>query len=300
MVSRYSQSLPRHSKGLTLVEVMIAMVLGLILLAALSNVFIGNMQTRAEIEKVGRQIENGRFAMQTLLDDISNAGFYAGATRGDGDDDGNDDAFEELDFCDLSAINSRMLLPPLATTTTTLDCTPDHKANTSIIIVRRFSSNAAGTDTVQHCGDDAEGALAPAATCVQIDSNGVARFDRGAMEAKLHDGETFAPVRIPVAHIYYVDVSNNLRRASIEWTDGNASFPDAPETLVDGIEMMSFSIVGQSAQLNILARSSTASPKLEVETKSYPAFQVGGAAYETSDNIRRQFYSAAINIYNPL
>lgn len=300
MVSESSHGLWRRCKGITLVEVMIAMVLGLILLAALSNVFIGNMQTRAEIERVGRQIENGRFAMQIMLEDISNAAFYAGATRGDGNDDGNDDALEELNYCDLSAINSRMLVPGLATTSAALACTPDHKAGTDIVIVRRFSTNAVGTAVAQHCGDDAEGALAPAATCVQIDSNGVAQFGRGAMNAKLHDGVTYAPVRIPVAHIYYVDVSNNLRRADIVWADGSASFPDAPETLVDGIEMMSFSIVGQSAQLNLLARAASGSPKLQVETKTYPAFQVAGVDYETNDNIRRQFYSAAINIYNPL
>lgn len=73
-------SRPRRSmQGLSLVELMIAMTLGLIVLAALVSVFANTSASRAELERVSRQIENGRFAMELLSDDIRHAGFYGEA-----------------------------------------------------------------------------------------------------------------------------------------------------------------------------------------------------------------------------
>jgi type IV pilus assembly protein PilW len=69
----------RSMQGLSLVELMIAMTLGLIVLAALVSVFANSSASRAELERTSRQIENGRFAMELLSDDIRHAGFYGEA-----------------------------------------------------------------------------------------------------------------------------------------------------------------------------------------------------------------------------
>ena len=69
----------RSMQGLSLVELMIAMTLGLIVLAALVSVFANSSASRAELERVSRQIENGRFAMEILSDEIRHAGFYGEA-----------------------------------------------------------------------------------------------------------------------------------------------------------------------------------------------------------------------------
>lgn len=62
--------------GLSLVELMISLTIGLVLLLGITTLIVQQSQTRDEMEKSSRQIENGRYAMQTLHDDIEHAGFY--------------------------------------------------------------------------------------------------------------------------------------------------------------------------------------------------------------------------------
>jgi type IV pilus assembly protein PilW len=72
----------RHQHGMTLIEWMISVTIGLILLVGLSALIAQQSSTQAELEKSSRQIENGRYAMQLLQDDIELAGYfgeYAGA-----------------------------------------------------------------------------------------------------------------------------------------------------------------------------------------------------------------------------
>lgn len=70
------QSVRRHQAGVSLVELMISLTLGLILLAALLTVFSNSSSARAELERTSRQIENGRYAVQLVADDLRVAGFY--------------------------------------------------------------------------------------------------------------------------------------------------------------------------------------------------------------------------------
>jgi len=64
--------------GVTLVELMIAVVIGLLAIGTMSALFAANSRTRAEIERAGQQVENGRFALDLLRDDVRQAGFFGG------------------------------------------------------------------------------------------------------------------------------------------------------------------------------------------------------------------------------
>jgi type IV pilus assembly protein PilW len=68
----------RHNRrlGFTLIEMMVGIALGLIVLAVLTAVFVGVSNNRRDMERTGRQIENGRFAIRLLADDIVNAGYF--------------------------------------------------------------------------------------------------------------------------------------------------------------------------------------------------------------------------------
>ena len=66
--------------GLTLIEFMISIVLGMILVAALSVLIANQSATRSEVDRAGRLIENGRYAIQTLADDLQMAGYWGEAT----------------------------------------------------------------------------------------------------------------------------------------------------------------------------------------------------------------------------
>lgn len=65
--------------GFTLVELMIAMTIGVFLLGTLGLVLANNSRTRFELEGSIGQIQNARYALQVLSDDLSNAGFYGEA-----------------------------------------------------------------------------------------------------------------------------------------------------------------------------------------------------------------------------
>lgn len=68
----------RRLIGLSLIELMVALVLGIIIVAAVSQLFINISRTNQEMAKTNSQIESARFAMQFLQDDIAHAGFWDG------------------------------------------------------------------------------------------------------------------------------------------------------------------------------------------------------------------------------
>ena len=67
----------RREGGFSIIEFMIALTLSLIVLAALTGAFVANSRSRTEIERANEQVENGRFALQLLTDDLELAGFYS-------------------------------------------------------------------------------------------------------------------------------------------------------------------------------------------------------------------------------
>lgn len=63
-------------RGFSLIELMVAITLGLLLLLVMTQLMAQQSAARAEIEKSGRQIENGRYAMSLLQEDIQLAGYF--------------------------------------------------------------------------------------------------------------------------------------------------------------------------------------------------------------------------------
>lgn len=71
-----SSSSSKRNAGFSLVEMMISVAIGLILLLGLTSILTHTSQTRTELEKSSRQIENGRYATQLLTDAVHHAGYY--------------------------------------------------------------------------------------------------------------------------------------------------------------------------------------------------------------------------------
>lgn len=69
-----------RQRGLTLVEIMVAMVLGLILTAGVVQVFLGSKNTYRVNEALSRLQEEGRMALELLSRDVRMAG-YSGCSR---------------------------------------------------------------------------------------------------------------------------------------------------------------------------------------------------------------------------
>lgn len=64
-----------NQRGFTLVELMVALVLGLILTGGVINIYISSKQTYRMQDNQSRLQENGRFALQYLAKDIRMAGY---------------------------------------------------------------------------------------------------------------------------------------------------------------------------------------------------------------------------------
>jgi type IV pilus assembly protein PilW len=81
MKASISPWVSRHQRGIGLVEIMVALTLGLVLVGGVLQVFISNKQTYRMQEAHARLQENGRFAMEKISRDIREAGYWGCASR---------------------------------------------------------------------------------------------------------------------------------------------------------------------------------------------------------------------------
>ena len=62
--------------GFSLVELMIALTIGLLLMSGLAMIFVNSSDASRELQKTAQQIENGRYAIDIVTQDLRLAGFY--------------------------------------------------------------------------------------------------------------------------------------------------------------------------------------------------------------------------------
>jgi type IV pilus assembly protein PilW len=73
--------LPAVNRGFSLVELMVALVITLILLAGIGQIFLSSKKSFTIQNALGRQQENGRYVMDTLAQDLRRAGYLGGALK---------------------------------------------------------------------------------------------------------------------------------------------------------------------------------------------------------------------------
>ena len=66
----------RVTGGFTIVELLVALAISLLILTALVTLFANQSVARVELDKGSRQIENGRYALEVLTDEMRHAGYY--------------------------------------------------------------------------------------------------------------------------------------------------------------------------------------------------------------------------------
>ena len=137
---------PLHRQtGLSLVELMISLTIGLVLLLGMITLLVQQNSSRTEMEKSSRQIENGRYAMQLLHDDIQLAGYFGEYSPP------INVATAITDPCATTGTlgwNSATPQVPVAlhgyagaaTDPTPTACLDNYKANTDVLVIRRTST----------------------------------------------------------------------------------------------------------------------------------------------------------------
>jgi len=236
--------------GVSLVELMVGITLGLIILAGLASVFANNSRARNEIERAARQIENGRYSMELIGDDIRMAGFY-------GELSVNSVAIPGAlpDPCSTDptvwATALRVAVQGYDNGVSAPSCMPsDYVTGTDILVVRHAAgceagatncdAAVAGTPYFQaaKCGTQ----VAAVNTSYEVGLQGTAAFGR-----QLKDCATAAGKRRYVVDIYFLSSNNGLGQAipslkRLELDPANASavagFNEV--TLVEGIERLNY------------------------------------------------------------
>lgn len=242
---RIRRNLPtrRSMAGVSLVELMIGITLGLLILAGLASVFANTSRSRTELERASRQIENGRYAMEILGDDLRLAGFYGEL------------AVNTLsvpgalpDPCSTDPTVWAQAIPVAVqaydTGTSAPTCVPaDLKTGTDIVVVRRTAMCEAG---VSGCAAAAsQQALFQAAKCgtqvAAVNTSYLINRNGTTFDRQLKDCATAAGLRRYYVNIYYISTNNGqgtsiptLKR--LELNDTSDGFNQV--ALVEGIEQM--------------------------------------------------------------
>jgi type IV pilus assembly protein PilW len=223
-------------QGFSLVELMIAVTIGLLMLAGLTATFVNSNRTRSEIEKVNRQIENGRYAMDLLTEDLRIAGYF-----GELDTSRLTAPTTTPNPCLTTASALKSAVPIIVQgydNTNTLTCLSDVKSGTDVIVVRRASTCYVGEPGAS-C--DARVSGEPYIQVSLCNTQSTNPFDLDTDTTNLTrtalNCSTAAPLRRYRVHIYFVanndqsgDGIPTLKRAEL----GASGFTIVP--LVEGVE----------------------------------------------------------------
>lgn len=134
-------------RGMTLVELMVGLTLGMALSVAALRLFAEASASGKNIQRASIQIENGRYAIELLREDLQLAGFFGEIATGGA-------AYSAGDPCEIGA--SAYLANPLTLPTPVLGlpadqivaCLSQRRANTDAVLVRRLEVDATAPDMI--------------------------------------------------------------------------------------------------------------------------------------------------------
>jgi type IV pilus assembly protein PilW len=246
-------------RGLSLIELMISITIGLLILVSLSTLFINQSKTRVELDKSNRMIDNGRYALELLSGNLRLAGFYDNyasigtpAMLYDPCDTASlTDSTKNLDILNLpvqgynAATATSLVIGPPCSLTYMTGSNLTLKAGSDILVVRRASTtiaaNAANGTTylqVSMCQNDI---AAPPNNYQIVTAPAVAPASFITMHKK--DCAAAADLRPFLVQVYFVSPDNNpgdgiptLKRRELTAPGGVPVFVTTP--LVEGIEYM--------------------------------------------------------------
>jgi len=210
-----------RQRGFTLIELMISATIGLLLVAGMTAMFVSNNGAQAEIDKANRQIENGRFSVQMMSDDLRNAAYY-------GEFDPTVLALPTTlpDPCSVALVDLRAALPVYVqgvdnAAAGAVSCLQDLRPGTDVLVVRHASTctidlsncevNSAGAPYFQAslCNNLSELGSGSSADFYALDSviGNMTRHQRDCTETA--GSGTLAVVRYMQIHIYFVANNDN-------------------------------------------------------------------------------------------
>lgn len=321
-----------HQGGLSLVELMISLTIGLILLAGITALIVQQSGTRDELEKASKEIENGRYAMQLLHDDIQLAGFYSEYSPASGvvytvpaDPCNVSPGSANSGWGPAPAVPAPIYGYPGATADPTTGTTCGltyYKPNTAILVVRRTATAPVATT-----------AAVAGTTYLQVSQCNTSStpfvLGTSGFTQQQKDCATPADLRQYIVDVYYVSTcdictppSDNIPTLKMVQA-GPAVTPSAPTPLVEGIENMQFDYgvdnSGDGApdsyttaptaagwpnimavRVNLLARNNDITVGYQ-DSKTYSLSGINGVAPvgPFNNQFKRHAYNELVRVINP-
>jgi type IV pilus assembly protein PilW len=170
---RPSAMRPRRSNtGFSLIELMIGVTIGLVLLTVLATVFDRTSGGRSDLDRVSRLVENSRFAVDVIGDDVRHAGFYGSFLPP------SDTVFTDTSPCvwnvaDLTLLGWQPTLTPPrypaqlmgwddpVAGDPALACLPNRVPGTDVTVIRRVSA-----ETIAAAAVDVRNVYVQASQCI--------------------------------------------------------------------------------------------------------------------------------------
>lgn len=273
MSTRPTTNPRRRSLGFTLVELMVAVALGMLIMVALIAVYLNVSRTNSEMYKTNGLIENGRFAIDFLNEDLAHAGYWGGyvpqydnfALRV-APPDVPDAASLALGPCApyvswTAAYRNMLIGVPVEvfgdgtpTGCDTITLIKDRKAGTDVLVVRHADTCSPGDTNCEaldatkvyfqnsRCANETDAGLFYVLSRTQGDFVLKQRGCTGTPPAATTG--TVAPIRKFVSNIYYVrtwavtagDGIPTLVRASFGPNGGTPAHEAPAQALIEGIE----------------------------------------------------------------
>jgi len=323
-------------RGLSLVEMMISITIGLLILSAMATLFSNQSKMRSELDKSNRMIDNGRYALEVLTENLRVAGFFgnympSGAPTATPDPcnlAAITNAATSLDVLrhhvqgyDAALATSQIAaLPTLCGFTYTAGSATTLKSGSDILVLRRASTSTPVA------------AAAAAATTVYLQVSNCTTdlisyqlVTGSGTLTTFHDRDciTTASLRPFIAQVYFVSPDNNagdgiptLKR--IELDPATGAFVSTP--LVEGIEYMQIdygldtntdgaadSYIAApiaadwpnivSVKINIIARNIDPATGY-TDTKNYVLGSAGSFG-PFNDAYKRHAYTQVVRLVNP-
>lgn len=248
------QARPRQglAAGFSLIELMVAVTLGLLLILAMASLLAQQGKSRTELDKSAAQIENGRYALALLQSDIQLAGFYGQNVGATAVPTVLPNACETATMSDIDASTALPLqgyndvgstMP--STLSGCLDAA-NHVDGTDILVMRRLHTSVAATLDAQRVYMQ----TTPAGRVTDLGANAT------SFTLLKKDGTTPADIRAYVERIYFISPCNvfesgqtvctaaadggkpipTLKRLELSVAGGGTAFVITP--LVEGVENM--------------------------------------------------------------
>lgn len=229
------------SKGFTIVELMIVIVLALFITAGIFTIFVSSKRLTSETITASESLENGAFAMQILVRDLKQSYFFAQATGNNKEDweaipniDANKDCLDNMGYGSFPSIafDYRPLWAssvPSVLANLKMDCINDAAAGVSLVKGSDYIS-------IKRAKGFEEDSINPADY----------QADRYYLETTLNSIQVYTGTDAKDAntsweyihHVYYIDQLDNtprLRRLSLR--EGEM---ERDGVLAEGIENMKF------------------------------------------------------------